>query len=175
MHKGSSTKAVNIYDKDRLGREETSELISSIKSGAIFRLHCIFKNGVSASLSVDLPMINEKGEFKMNIKPFFGIPDSILNPEKASIFLNEKISLYNKNKPPEMPLFLASEEIVCPATPSFGINFTENPGTRFCEPSNILPFLTQKNSTLCMTVDRKGKIERSLHVDIVDCRICVYP
>lgn len=180
-YKGEILQTVKIYGKDMLCEEEANDVIEHIKAGATFRLNCSFENGTSASFSVDLPMVNEKGQFRINIKPFFGILDSILNPKKISKFIESKITFYNENRLTGMPDFFENEEIVSQAIksdrrlmPSFAISFSENKETRFCEPSNIISVLEQKNTALCVAVDRRGEIERNIKLGIIDCRICIY-
>ena len=135
----------NIFNIQALKGNEIKSLIDFIKDGCTFYLACELENGVSLSLLIDLPMINESGEYQMKIKPFVGFPGAIFHPEEFSKKMNALTESADKSltsigcpsifdSPDNISKGITQEVRKLPCLP---VNFDQTAFNLYCRPSTI--------------------------------------
>lgn len=87
----------SIFAQSILPKPVKNTLKDFIINGNLFYLTLETEQGVKGTFFIDLPMVNEAGEFKMNIKPFIGLPGAILNSEDTSNKMKGIIDAFGKS------------------------------------------------------------------------------
>ena len=117
---------------------------------------------MTMSLLIDLPMINEAGEYQLKIKPFVGFPGAIFRPHVFSKNMNslsESLdrSLLSVDRP---SIFDSPENISKGITqadrkiPSLPIDFDQEALPLYCRPSTIYITIKENNQLLDITMQR---------------------
>lgn len=167
---------IDIHGKNALSTNETKRLISYIKEGCFFFVTCELDCGTTLQLMVDLPMINEEGEYIMNIKPFIGMPGAILNPSILQAKMNFLCTAFEEQSPPWVPSLEASkeevEETITKARhnmPSVSISFNQPAFERYSRPSLICVKLKEANQVIEISSSYLNEQAWSQTVNIQKC------
>jgi hypothetical protein len=77
-----------------------AHMINFIKTGHRFRIVMTVEPlKVLITSRIDLLMVNESGEFSINLQPFYGVPGSITNPCETESFINSISAMHDRTKP----------------------------------------------------------------------------